>query len=266
MKNKKINLLLILVMVLSLVLTSTVFASAATVKLSKTKLRLGIGDTYYLNAIGAYSKTKWSSSKKSIATVNKYGKVTAKKVGKATITCKTKGKKYKCKLTVINPKGYRTNPADPTKGVTIKTYEGTLYFKLTNVYKSTDAINKFKELDSETWSFHEEYTLPDYAGYEIVGLEFDVAAKSGYEDFSLNGHSIISDYDLYNGRCNAKISNFHELSLLHDNGNLGSSNLKLYNGGSSKMYTFFAVPAGTTEFSNNIYTSNYKQYWIKYNI
>ena len=46
-------------------------------------------------------KLKWTSSNKKVATVNKNGKVTAKKKGTATITVKTaNGKKYSCKVTV----------------------------------------------------------------------------------------------------------------------------------------------------------------------
>lgn len=44
-------------------------------------------------------KAKWSTSNKKVATVKK-GKVTAKKAGKATITCKVKGKKYTCRVMV----------------------------------------------------------------------------------------------------------------------------------------------------------------------
>lgn len=44
---------------------------------------------------------KWKSSKKSVATVDSKGVVTAKKKGKATITCTLKnGKQYKCTVTV----------------------------------------------------------------------------------------------------------------------------------------------------------------------
>lgn len=72
----------------------------------------------------SYDKTKyflgkliWSSSNKKIATVDSKGNVTAKKVGKATITCKLKnGKKYKCSVTVSCPVDSITKTLTITKG------------------------------------------------------------------------------------------------------------------------------------------------------
>ncbi len=69
------------------------------VTLKTTKTKFGV-KTYQLKVIGANAKVKWSSSKKSIATVSKKGKITAKKKGTATITAKYRGKKYNCKVTV----------------------------------------------------------------------------------------------------------------------------------------------------------------------
>ena len=53
--------------------------------------------------INADKKITWSSSNSKVATVNKSGKVTAKKAGNTTITAKThNGKIAKCKITVSN--------------------------------------------------------------------------------------------------------------------------------------------------------------------
>ena len=75
---------------------------AAKVKLSKTKLSLYVKKTATLKLKGA-KKVTWSSSNKKVATVTKKGKVTAVKKGTATITAKAGKKKYKCKVTVLNP-------------------------------------------------------------------------------------------------------------------------------------------------------------------
>lgn len=70
------------------------------IALSKSKTTLMLGKSTTLKLKGAKaSKVKWSSSKKSVATV-KNGKVKTKKAGTTTITAKYKGKKYKCKVTV----------------------------------------------------------------------------------------------------------------------------------------------------------------------
>ena len=52
------------------------------------------------NAVG---KTTYTSSKKSVATVDKNGKITAKKAGKTTVTIKNNGVTKKITVTVKNP-------------------------------------------------------------------------------------------------------------------------------------------------------------------
>ena len=85
--------------------TVTVTVNPSGVKLNKTKLTIGKGDKATLKATvnpsNASSKTvKWSSSNSKVVTV-KNGKITAKKVGTATITAKSSnGKKASCKVTV----------------------------------------------------------------------------------------------------------------------------------------------------------------------
>ncbi len=69
-------------------------------KISKTSVTLTVGDTKKLKVSGTSQTIKWSSNKKSVATVSSSGKVKAKKSGTATITAKVGGEKYKCKVTV----------------------------------------------------------------------------------------------------------------------------------------------------------------------
>lgn len=71
-----------------------------TIKLNRTSLVLTKGQKYQLKLSGTTRKAKWYSSNKSIATVSKTGKVTAKKAGTTFITAKINGVSYKCKLTV----------------------------------------------------------------------------------------------------------------------------------------------------------------------
>ena len=52
------------------------------------------------NCEGTSRKVTWSSSAPSVVSVNKKGKITARRTGKATITAKVNGVKYKCKVTV----------------------------------------------------------------------------------------------------------------------------------------------------------------------
>ena len=79
---------------------------AKSVKMSKTKATLKVGETVTLKATikpkDVTDKTvTWKSSNKKVATVDKNGKVTAKKKGTCTITAVTSNsKKAKCKITV----------------------------------------------------------------------------------------------------------------------------------------------------------------------
>ena len=76
------------------------------IKLSKSKAILYIkGRTTLVlkpTVTGSSKKVSWKTSSKKIVTV-KNGKVTAKKIGTATITATANGKSVKCKITVKKP-------------------------------------------------------------------------------------------------------------------------------------------------------------------
>ena len=69
-------------------------------KAKKVSLKVGQTKTFKVNGAKV---TKWTTSNKSVATVNKKGKVTAKGVGKATVTAKTKKGSSKFAITVSDP-------------------------------------------------------------------------------------------------------------------------------------------------------------------
>ena len=69
-------------------------------KISNTSATITKGFTKKLSVKDAGGKVTWSSSNKSVATVDKNGKVTAKKKGTATISAKTTDTTLKCKVTV----------------------------------------------------------------------------------------------------------------------------------------------------------------------
>lgn len=68
--------------------------------LNATKKTLKKGKSFTLKVTGAIGKVKYSTSKKSVATVTSKGKVTAKKKGKAVISVKANGVTLKCNVTV----------------------------------------------------------------------------------------------------------------------------------------------------------------------
>lgn len=102
MRNVKSFVVVLLVFALTIAIAGTDGAQAAKKKpkLNKKKVTLYVGKTTKLKVKNTKKKAKWSSSKKSVATVTKAGKVTAKKKGKATITAKVAKKKLKCTVTV----------------------------------------------------------------------------------------------------------------------------------------------------------------------
>lgn len=89
----------------------------------------------------AAKKSKWSTSNKKVATVKK-GKVTAKKAGRATITCKVKGKKYTCRVTVKDKRTKNTGTLNVT--ITQKASETGLGPKFPRQYSNEDpyGVNK----------------------------------------------------------------------------------------------------------------------------
>ena len=105
---KKMKKLLSIIAVLLMVFCMTIPVSAAG-KINKSKIILLTGQTIQLKVSETSGGTTWISSKKSVATVNKTGKVLAKKKGSAIITAKAGNKKYTCKVTVETPKLNKKN-------------------------------------------------------------------------------------------------------------------------------------------------------------
>ena len=112
MKMKKTKKYLVMLLLICTVCASSAFSINASpkvrsksIELNVQKATIGIGDIVTLDAImkpiNSTDTIKWSSSNKKVATVNKYGTVTAIGEGSATITAKTSSKKKKtCDVTV----------------------------------------------------------------------------------------------------------------------------------------------------------------------
>ncbi|MBP1755071.1 MAG: hypothetical protein H6Q59_1469 [Firmicutes bacterium] len=103
--NKLIRTILLCITLLLFSLTITPhYAKADSIEfvlLSQYKANLDIGDELYLIAITTNGDMPvWKSSSQAIASVNTYGKITAKKAGTATITAKIKNGEASCKVTV----------------------------------------------------------------------------------------------------------------------------------------------------------------------
>lgn len=108
-RTKLVVYLLIMCLMVSIMPNNV--SAAKRIKLSKKSVTLYIGQTKTIKLKGTTKKPKWSSSKKSVATVSKKGKIKAKKKGSAVIVAKLGKKKYKCKVKVKA----RPNPSVPPK-------------------------------------------------------------------------------------------------------------------------------------------------------
>lgn len=112
MKKKLIFFTLFLAVTMLIVPVSS--EAAKRVKLNKKSVSLYEGKSIKLKVSGTKAKVKWSSNKKSVATVTSKGKVTARKKGIAKITAKVSGKKYTCKVTVKKKRASNNESADST--------------------------------------------------------------------------------------------------------------------------------------------------------
>lgn len=83
--------------------TGALESYAASIKLNKKTITITKGKTYQLKVLGTKKKVKWSSGKKSIASVTSKGKVTGKNKGTTFIYAKINKKTYKCKVKVETP-------------------------------------------------------------------------------------------------------------------------------------------------------------------
>lgn len=103
--NKKMWICRVLLFFIIAVCSATLSVSAAEKvdMVSKKKIVAQAGEKYKLRLPEGLGEIRWSSSKPSVATVNKKGVVKAKKKGKAVITAQADGAVYQCKVKVKQP-------------------------------------------------------------------------------------------------------------------------------------------------------------------
>lgn len=110
--------------------------------LTTTSASLYVKGTTKLTFKGSYGTVTWSSDKKSVATVDKHGKVTAVRPGTAYITAKSKTAISKCKITVKQP-ALNKHSASLYLGshMTLKVTGGTGAITWTSSNKSIATVN-----------------------------------------------------------------------------------------------------------------------------
>lgn len=116
MKKSTVRLMSALLCMVMILTMLPLRAEAATPVISQKSLTIDIGTKATLKVKNTTKTPQWSSSKKSVATVNSTGVVTAKKFGYATITAKIGSKSYKCKVYVSGNPTLELSAMTLTKG------------------------------------------------------------------------------------------------------------------------------------------------------
>lgn len=98
-KMKKAMVTMMMVVFAAMLLMVAPVQAASKTKTTKVTLKAGQSKTLRVKTA---SKVKWSSSNKAIVTVNKKGKIIARRAGKATVTAKYGKKKAVFVVTVKN--------------------------------------------------------------------------------------------------------------------------------------------------------------------
>lgn len=168
-------------------------------ELSSKNMTLEEGRTKKLKVNGTSSKVKWSSSKRSVATVNHKGVVKAKKAGKAIIMAECEGKILECKVTVEKkPASYRVIARKMSTFA-----KKNKYYK----FKNVDVGNKCclyacsaEGLSSQSKLYSEGYAMYSYL-YPYIEL---VRKKNGEAEIRLKFYGEIykaSAYDVTSLYC-----------------------------------------------------------------
>ena len=144
LKRKKcFGIALILAMIAGLVPAETTMA-AKKVSISKKNLTLTAGKSATLKLKNIKkskkSKVKWSSSKKSVAVVNKSGKITAKKKGTAKITAKYATKTKPAITPIKKEDGYTKLTKYLMEKGTMDVSSGLTYYAMSSYYPNSDEM------------------------------------------------------------------------------------------------------------------------------
>ncbi len=97
--KKLLSTLLIFVLFLSIISPNQAYAA---VKISKAKATMEVDSYLLLKITDTKTKITWSSSDKTIASIDKNGLVVAISDGECTITAKVSKAKYTCVITVVD--------------------------------------------------------------------------------------------------------------------------------------------------------------------
>ena len=223
--------------VMALTAVPTKAGSGLAVGLDHNQLTLYVGQKKQINMIvgeGPYQAKGWSSSKKSVASVNSKGMVTAKKTGKVTITCNTGfGYNLTCKITVkkrLEVSGYLskkyTKLAKKVKAAKKTTNDpmgvGNLY-----VFTDNSGMAPFFRYDLKTKkiSFMQIANIvapEDQAGLTLYGVSLDMKAKAAKKALKAKKWKYVKMSKYATGYDLIYTKSGHTITLKFDDGKVGA--------------------------------------------
>lgn len=128
-RKRRIRQLLFFILLFIITMTCAIPAQAkSNVRLKNSKVTMAAGQTKSLKVVGTEKKVRWTSSNTKVATVDKKGRVKARKKGSCKIYARVGKKKLTCKVTVKTKTSANKKPnTTMTKNnVTYRSY-GTNY-------------------------------------------------------------------------------------------------------------------------------------------
>lgn len=175
----------------------TLIKADSSLHLNETKLKLQVGNTYYLYLTTDsdtydywdYISCDWSSSDESVVTVQ-YGNIKVVGKGKATITATFDGKKYTCSVTA-SASSYRLTKYE----INTKTYE-TVNFRMTHKEETYDYaynvsqimdngelldVNNAFYIDMDGSTGNIELQAQKVGNYQIDFYAYEISNDSNYD-------------------------------------------------------------------------------------
>ena len=177
MRNKLLSLLFVMLLVIGICFVPDVDAGTSTTNITNATYYVIVGNSVAikLNGIKA-NKIKWSSAKKSIATVSKKGVITGVKKGKTTITGKYKSLKFQITVNVCDKDDDEYN----IKDIDVKIKKTKIYEDDRDLYWAI------------TFTFTNKCSLPTYfqSPYDITTYINNVEAE---EDNDKNAYKRVKN-------------------------------------------------------------------------